>query len=170
MPLPHHRHRRRPGDPEAGLGFTGKALVFFLVVSLTWGLFVFMHVTDPTAIVMDAGGVAAKDISLLKAELDAATAQLLAAAVPNVDNSPSKRHHQHEIQLNSHGSSSGGQKKVTWNDVPDDPRFYLVYSTDCSGYQNWQSMALIFSGDEVRQPGTFVRIASGCSEVCALWG
>ena len=161
MALPHHRHRRRPGDPEGGLGFTGKALMFFLTVSLTWGLFVFMHITDPTTIVMEAGGAAAKDISLLKAELDAATAQLLAAAVPNVDLSPPKYHHHHELQLG--GGSKG--PKVTWNEVEDDPRFFLVYSTDCSGYQNWQSMALIFSADEVRQPGTLVRIASGCSEV-----
>lgn len=51
-----------------------------------------------------------------------------------------------------------------WNEAPEDDRLYLVFSTDCSGYQNWQSLAVFFTADAVRQPGTIVRIASGCSE------
>lgn len=53
---------------------------------------------------------------------------------------------------------------VEWNEVEDDPRFFLVFSTDCSKYQNWQSLAIFFSADQVKQPGTIIRIASGCTQ------
>ena len=42
--------------------------------------------------------------------------------------------------------------------------FVVVFSTDCTPYQDWQSLLLFHSAKEVRQPGRIVRIASGCDE------
>lgn len=41
---------------------------------------------------------------------------------------------------------------------------HILFSTDCSSYQRWQSYLLFFSALRSRQPGTVTRIASGCSE------
>lgn len=41
---------------------------------------------------------------------------------------------------------------------------HIVFSTDCSPYQHWQSYLLFFSSLRSKQPGTVTRIASGCSE------
>merc|ERR1719232_1244004 len=43
-------------------------------------------------------------------------------------------------------------------------QYHLVFSTDCSAYQHWQSYMLFFSAMKINQPGFVTRIASGCSE------
>lgn len=40
--------------------------------------------------------------------------------------------------------------------------FYTVFSTDCSAFQDWQSIVVFHSALAVGQQGTVVRIASGC--------
>jgi hypothetical protein len=40
---------------------------------------------------------------------------------------------------------------------------HIVFSTDCSGYQHWQSIALWYSAQAVGQRGPITRIASGCT-------
>jgi hypothetical protein len=47
-------------------------------------------------------------------------------------------------------------------------RMHVVFSTDCSAYQHWQSYALFYSAMKVRQPGKVTRIASGCSDIEAI--
>ena len=44
----------------------------------------------------------------------------------------------------------------------DGIRYHLIFSTDCSPYQHWQSYLVYFSAMMVRQPGHVTRIASGC--------
>jgi hypothetical protein len=41
-------------------------------------------------------------------------------------------------------------------------RYHLVFSTDCSPYQHWQSFLVYYTALKVRQPGQVTRIASGC--------
>ncbi len=40
----------------------------------------------------------------------------------------------------------------------------MVFSTDCSFFQDWQSLLVFHSARAVGQPGVITRIASGCSE------
>lgn len=50
-------------------------------------------------------------------------------------------------------------------DIADDgTRYHVVFSTDCSPYQHWQSYLVFFSAFVVKQPGHVTRIASGCTE------
>jgi hypothetical protein len=42
--------------------------------------------------------------------------------------------------------------------------YHLIFSTDCSKFQHWQSYLLFHSAYKVNQPGTVTRIASGCSK------
>lgn len=46
----------------------------------------------------------------------------------------------------------------------DHTRYHVVFSTDCSPYQHWQSYLVYYSAFKVRQPGHVTRIASGCTE------
>ena len=41
---------------------------------------------------------------------------------------------------------------------------YVIFSTDCSPYQNWQSLVLFHSARRVKQKGSVIRIASGCTD------
>ncbi len=41
---------------------------------------------------------------------------------------------------------------------------YVVFSTDCEPYQDWQSLVLFHSAKLVKQKGVITRIASGCTE------
>lgn len=41
---------------------------------------------------------------------------------------------------------------------------HVIFSTDCSPFQNWQSIVSYYSAQAVGQPGPVTRIASGCSE------
>jgi peptidyl serine alpha-galactosyltransferase len=45
----------------------------------------------------------------------------------------------------------------------DNTRYQLIFSTDCSPYQDWQSYLVFFTAMRVKQPGHVTRIASGCS-------
>ncbi|CAM9267051.1 unnamed protein product, partial [Phaeothamnion confervicola] len=53
-------------------------------------------------------------------------------------------------------------------DLPDAPRskddIHVVFSTDCSAYQDWQSFLLFHSAQAAGQTSRMTRIASGCSE------
>ena len=45
-----------------------------------------------------------------------------------------------------------------------DASFHVVFSTDCSFYQSWQTLMLFYSATQVKQQGTVTRIASGCDD------
>lgn len=42
---------------------------------------------------------------------------------------------------------------------------HIVFSTDCSFYQDWQTLLVFHSASVIKQPGTITRIASGCDAV-----
>lgn len=44
-----------------------------------------------------------------------------------------------------------------------DAYFHIVFSTDCSFFQDWQTLLVFHSATVVKQQGTITRIASGCS-------
>eukprot|EP01083_Nonionella_stella_P125576 379818_1 len=46
----------------------------------------------------------------------------------------------------------------------EEPNHHMVFSTDCSAYQQWQSYLLFYYAMKNGQPGTVTRIASGCTE------
>lgn len=122
---------------------SGRVLTFFSLVAASWVLFIFTRMAGPElapAVTNAVGQQLAKVIPQAADAIDRAAAELAPAA-------------------------AAGAAPVTWNEVPRDDRFYLVFSTDCTGYQNWQSLAIFLSADDVRQPGTLIRIASGCNEV-----
>lgn len=48
--------------------------------------------------------------------------------------------------------------------IEDGIPIHIVFSTDCSPYQHWQSYQLYLSALKIRQPGLITRIASGCTE------
>lgn len=43
------------------------------------------------------------------------------------------------------------------------PALHLIFSTDCTSYQQSESYILFHSAFKIKQPGTITRIASGCS-------
>mmetsp|Transcript_17222 Transcript_17222/g.32595 ORF Transcript_17222/g.32595 Transcript_17222/m.32595 type:complete len:558 (+) Transcript_17222:73-1746(+) len=65
------------------------------------------------------------------------------------------------------GTDSDGQN--IYNDsnlksAQDGRMYHLIFSTDCSEFQHWQSYLLFHSALKVQQPGTVTRIASGCKD------
>ena len=52
----------------------------------------------------------------------------------------------------------------TATELPTDMVLYVIFSTDCSEFQDWQSMLLFHSANTVQQKGGITRIASGCSD------
>ncbi len=44
------------------------------------------------------------------------------------------------------------------------PKHHIVFSTDCSSYQRWQSYLLFYFAMKHEQDGTVTRIASGCTD------
>ena len=57
---------------------------------------------------------------------------------------------------------SSERKAIT--DVTGRDQLHIVFSTDCSPYQDWQSLLVFHSAHQVDQKGSITRIASGCSE------
>jgi peptidyl serine alpha-galactosyltransferase len=55
-------------------------------------------------------------------------------------------------------------KKVKWEPKKDGEGFHVVFSTDCTPFQDWQTLLLFHSATVVKQEGPITRIASGCSD------
>eukprot|EP00586_Coscinodiscus_wailesii_P006753 CAMPEP_0172482230 /NCGR_PEP_ID=MMETSP1066-20121228/8493_1 /TAXON_ID=671091 /ORGANISM="Coscinodiscus wailesii, Strain CCMP2513" /LENGTH=513 /DNA_ID=CAMNT_0013245187 /DNA_START=17 /DNA_END=1558 /DNA_ORIENTATION=+ len=69
------------------------------------------------------------------------------------------------VELSSHHvrqAAAEETKKV--EAAADGIRYHLVFSTDCSKYQHWQSYIMFHSALKVGQPGRVTRIASGCND------
>lgn len=49
-------------------------------------------------------------------------------------------------------------------DVANDDLIHIVFSTDCSFFQDWQTLLVFHSAVTVKQKGQITRIASGCDE------
>ena len=46
----------------------------------------------------------------------------------------------------------------------DGSDIHIVFSTDCTAYQDWQTIVFFHSATVVGQKGRITRIASGCNE------
>ena len=46
----------------------------------------------------------------------------------------------------------------------DGIKYHLIFSTDCTPYQHWQSYLVYFTAMRIKQPGHVTRIASGCED------
>jgi len=57
---------------------------------------------------------------------------------------------------------TAGQDAALEFDSQTNLRYHVVFSTDCSPYQHWQSYLVFYTALKVRQPGHVTRIASGC--------
>jgi hypothetical protein len=57
---------------------------------------------------------------------------------------------------------SAGNSHKTYPYHEDD--VHIIFSTDCTPYQDWQTLVLFHSAKVVGQRGTVTRIASGCDE------
>jgi peptidyl serine alpha-galactosyltransferase len=62
--------------------------------------------------------------------------------------------------------SSKDDESLEYDD--DGIRYHVIFSTDCSDYQHWQSYLVFYTAMKIRQPGHVTRIASGCSDEQAL--
>jgi len=62
----------------------------------------------------------------------------------------------------SSSSSSTSSSSSASSSSPSSSRLHLVFSTDCSLYQHWQSYALYYSAVQVGQRGKITRLISGC--------
>lgn len=57
------------------------------------------------------------------------------------------------------------QEIPTLSSADEDSDMHVIFSTDCSGYQDWQTIVLFHSAMAVGQKGPVTRIASGCDEL-----
>ena len=55
-------------------------------------------------------------------------------------------------------------ENVTQEGSEGNDDIHIVFSTDCSAFQHWQSYLLFYSAYRIKQPGKITRIASGCSD------
>jgi hypothetical protein len=74
---------------------------------------------------------------------------------PTVVASSSNRNVQSSNKVATTGESIGTGSSV---------EYYIVFSTSCSVFQDWQSYVFFHRALVVGQPGTITRIASGCQE------
>jgi hypothetical protein len=66
---------------------------------------------------------------------------------------------------NSISSSSSTSTTDTNNNNNDEATMHIVFSTDCSFFQDWQTLLVFHSAMTIKQPGKITRIASGCDEM-----
>ena len=62
----------------------------------------------------------------------------------------------HDNNDNSNNSNNNNEKQSQ--------KYHMVFSTSCSPFQNWQSLAFFYFARKVRQPGTVTRLVAGCTD------
>lgn len=75
-----------------------------------------------------------------------------------------EEHHQSQAQELKTDSFQKIYQDPNLKSDKDGRMYHLIFSTDCSEFQHWQSYLLFHSALKVKQPGTVTRIASGCSD------
>mmetsp|Transcript_25596 Transcript_25596/g.55060 ORF Transcript_25596/g.55060 Transcript_25596/m.55060 type:complete len:535 (+) Transcript_25596:178-1782(+) len=68
------------------------------------------------------------------------------------------------LDINNVDIISGSNDTQLNNGNNDFPEHYMVFSTDCTAYQDWQALVFFYNAHKVQQPGHVIRIASACSE------
>ena len=71
---------------------------------------------------------------------------------------------QQEVALNKANTKQSSPYFDTSLAADDGEMYHLIFSTDCSEFQHWQSYLMFHTALRVNQPGTITRIASGCSD------
>jgi len=69
----------------------------------------------------------------------------------------------HEDKSNSSNVRSVSKADESIEAHTDGQHYHLIFSTDCSSFQHWQSYLMFHAAYTVNQPGYVTRIASGCS-------
>ena len=69
----------------------------------------------------------------------------------------------HSIKISEEINVANQNKNKDINEKEKDD-IHIVFSTDCSPYQDWQTLVLFHSATVVGQKGSITRIASGCDE------
>jgi hypothetical protein len=62
--------------------------------------------------------------------------------------------------------TSFSEKRSASSKSDDDgyqPRYFMVFSTSCSEFQNWQALAFFYFAKKAKQPGNVTRLTSGCN-------
>ncbi len=57
-----------------------------------------------------------------------------------------------------------GVAPIVQTPTDDDGDIHVIFSTDCSPYQDWQTLVIFHSAMMVGQKGKITRIASGCDD------
>ena len=65
--------------------------------------------------------------------------------------------------MNEGGGESTNNRNKNKSKKKSYNRIHTVFSTDCSFYQDWQTLLVFHSAQQVGQKGTVTRIASGCT-------
>ena len=97
---------------------------------------------------------AAYHIPMANAEEDASKqdAKLIPIPIPPPMN---PIHDKNDSNANSNSNS---------NNANQSQKYHMVFSTSCSPFQNWQSLAFFYFARKVRQPGTVTRLVAGCTD------
>lgn len=82
--------------------------------------------------------------------------------IVNTEESFLRRIHSTTTKGNPAGQHTANIVAKQERDRTDD--VWIVFSTDCSAYQDWQTLLLFHSAKVVGQKGKVTRIASGCTE------
>ena len=77
-------------------------------------------------------------------------------------NSDDRKNHKSNNNNNKKSLLTARQDAALEIDSQTNLRYHVVFSTDCSPYQHWQSYLVFYTALKVRQPGHVTRIASGC--------
>ena len=61
-------------------------------------------------------------------------------------------------------TTSGHENKMSNRPPAEKYEIHVIFSTDCTPYQDWQSLVVFHSATVVKQKGPVTRIASGCDD------
>lgn len=68
----------------------------------------------------------------------------------------------HQLQPQKNAESIVAQATQPVTEDPSD--LHIVFSTDCTPYQDWQTLLMFYSAVTIGQKGPITRIASGCDD------
>ena len=169
----------------SGSGKTSSSCIWYVLyfVFFAWAIILYVYHSNKSAALAASASAAAsaeKMSALISSKLASASASLAATAnhlrphedVPvdhaSISAAESAGEHHHEetsSTVSEHPSSATSNAAVpAVSSSGDDDRMHIVFSTDCSFFQDWQTLLVFYTATKVGQKGKITRIASGCSQ------
>jgi hypothetical protein len=184
----HMLGRKRAGKGKEGTSTCARLFFFLILLLLCWVVFVFSQIFDSLQSSQPAEVFRSFEVEVeneVNSVVDTSQSVVALMSETYLENSGKKLVDTHFVpsetiaQIQPSDPKPSTVSQISQNKVLEvahqgndascnTSKIHVVFSTDCTPFQDWQTLVFFYSARAVRQDGPVTRIASGCDSTKQL--